>query len=229
MVLSRGNTLDLCRDVPRIGRSRSEHPALSRLLRAGPAPGSGRRTDGREVRTDSMIRQLDDRTLVSGQVAPQEVAGAGGAGRHHAGQQSARRRRAGSAACSGNGRGGRCRRASPTASCRSCAASARPTSRRCRRRCAKRATARCSPSAARARVPRSPARSRSAGRAYRARMSSNGCRKAGFDLRPDRAPALEQALRLPAAISSGRGARPRIALRCGKRPKRAMISWCFLA
>src|SRR5947208_3944680 len=33
----------------------------------------------------------------------------------------------------------------------------------------------------------------------------------------------------PAASSSGRGARPSIALRCGKRPKRAMISRCFFA
>ena len=33
----------------------------------------------------------------------------------------------------------------------------------------------------------------------------------------------------PAAISSARGARPSIALRCGKRPKRSITSWCFFA
>ena len=33
----------------------------------------------------------------------------------------------------------------------------------------------------------------------------------------------------PAATSSGRGERPSIALRCGKRPKRSMTSRCFFA
>ena len=33
----------------------------------------------------------------------------------------------------------------------------------------------------------------------------------------------------PASISGARGGLPRIALRCGKRPKRSMTSWCFLA
>ena len=38
-----------------------------------------------------------------------------------------------------------------------------------------------------------------------------------------------QGTTLPAVISSGRGDRPSMALRCGKRPKRAIISRCFFA
>ena len=75
----------LCRDVPRLRRPRSEHPALSRILRAAggrgpalrrrhrppPAPAPSRPSEDAKA----MIRQLDDRTLVSGQIAPHEVAG----------------------------------------------------------------------------------------------------------------------------------------------------------
>ena len=47
MVLSRGNTLDLCRDVPRLRRPRSRHPAVSRILRPDRRrSGSGRCRDG---------------------------------------------------------------------------------------------------------------------------------------------------------------------------------------
>src|SRR5688500_2837444 len=57
-------------------------------------------------------------------------------------------------------------------------------------------------------------------------------RKVGFDLGLEPGELDQshyQGTTSPAAISCGRGARPRIALRCGKRPNRSMMSWCFLA
>ena len=41
--------------------------------------------------------------------------------------------------------------------------------------------------------------------------------------------AAHQGKTSPAAVSAGRGARPSMTFRCGKRPKRSMMSWCFCA
>ena len=188
MVLSRGNTLDLCRDVPRLGRPRSRHPALSRILRAdrrrlprqlrrrrctappapAPAPKKGERGD------DAMIRQLDDRTLVSGQIAPHEVAGLAEQGvtmlvnNRPDGEEPDQPLASDIEAAAGAG--------GHRLSLRADHARHRPGRRRIdaggdARRAA---TARCSPSAARARARRSPARWPTARTAHRARRSSSG-------------------------------------------------------
>ena len=244
-----------------------------------------------------MIHQLDDRTLVSGQIAPHEVAGLADQRSDDAGQQPARRRGARPAAGFRNRSGGGSRPESPIGSSRSSAASARPTSRRCRRPCARPARASCSHSAVRARARRSRCRWPTAKKARRPRRSSSDSlrpvsipgrsptcsRSFRFSSMPDccisssstisrTAPAsprsicyrsgsnrnasmpwlsrndaralLRSGLRWhrlscdkrhyqgttpPAANSSARGGRPSTALRCGKRPKRSMMSRCLLA
>ena len=112
MVLSRGNTLDYAEMYRGWAGHDAADPALSRLLRAerrycasrltarSPAPRNCAGGSG-DPRGDcnAMIRQLDDHLMVSGQIAPHEVAGLAEQGSDGAGQQPARRRGAGPAAC----------------------------------------------------------------------------------------------------------------------------------
>ena len=151
-----------------------------------------------------MIRQLDDRTLVSGQIAPARGRRAGGAGRHHAGQQPARRRGAGPAARCGHRGGRRSRRASPTASCRSSAASARRTSRRCRKRLREaeggKMLAFCRSGTRSALACALAQREEGASR----RGSRPAADRSRLRLRPDRAPALGLRTRATAGAPSSR-------------------------
>ena len=181
-----------------------------------------------------MIRQLDDRTLVSGQIAPHEVAGLAEHGitvivnnrpdGEEPGQPLAADIEA-AAAAGGNrlplradhprDRPGRRRR------------NARSTARSRRRQDA------CVLQVGNAIGAGLRACAAGAGRVARRCSSSGLAPMPGSTPRADRAPALERRSARRPLPSLVRGRRERAhrgsALRCGKRPKRAMMSRCFLA